>query len=304
MAKKTEANNEFRLPAKKVLVKPIIRRGKWLKEGHSGNFLYDNTQITMTVPLNRDTGRLVNPLTKEEQAFFENPAVSGQEFQLGDLNPYKTKDNFWQKLQVRVKKAESIVGDGTVLMQLDLSDPMQYLHYAVLRSNSGSGGIIAPSWDARFDQGSYRLALVEEGYDQKETTKRSDLLTKAYVAFDKMKSDREGMYDFLNIYYLDTKGAAKPSNTSKTEFYVSEIQKIVDKDIEGFLNIIDNKNLYEEQLLVHRGIDVGAIVYNRGEFELPDGRPVGGSLKEVIKYFQTDKNQEERIRLMAQIENS
>ena len=75
MAKKEEVkvkeSSTFVLPTIKVRVKPILRSGKWLPLGHSGSFMYDHTSIGLQVPLDKDTGRLKNPLTQQEQKFFE-----------------------------------------------------------------------------------------------------------------------------------------------------------------------------------------------------------------------------------------
>ena len=61
----------FTLPNKKIHIKPIIKKGKWLSEEHSGNFMYDNTTAIITVPISAQTGQLVDPLTKEEREFFD-----------------------------------------------------------------------------------------------------------------------------------------------------------------------------------------------------------------------------------------
>jgi len=62
-----EVKPAFSLPNTKVHVKPILRSGKWLPDGHSGSFMYDHTSIGIQVPLDKDTGRLKNPLTPEER---------------------------------------------------------------------------------------------------------------------------------------------------------------------------------------------------------------------------------------------
>lgn len=61
--------SDFKLPNRKVLIKPIVREGKWLGKSHSGNFMYDNTRMFVTVPRSGETGRLIDPLTPAEREF-------------------------------------------------------------------------------------------------------------------------------------------------------------------------------------------------------------------------------------------
>ena len=184
MAKKEEVKvkegSEFTLPNTKVRVKPILRSGKWLPLGHSGSFMYDHTAIGLQVPIVKNTGRLKNPLTVEEQKFFENEA--GLDLEKGGLNPYKKSDNFWHNFKVYVRKSDSIVTDKTVLLTLDLSDRIQYLQYKVLMVNTQpDGGLVAPSWEKRLDSGTYKVALVHEGEQHNEKARKADKMKMAYM---------------------------------------------------------------------------------------------------------------------------
>jgi hypothetical protein len=293
--------SEFRLPEKKVLVKPIIREGDWLPSGHSGSFLYDQAKIVLQVPLNEVTGKLIDPLTKEEREFFEDKTRSGLDFVPGSLSPYKEKDNFWHDFSVRITKSDSVVKDDTVLLTLDLSKPFDYLQYVILRANAAPGLIVAKSWEERFNRAEYRVALVEEGYSEQEATQKSDMMEKAYKYFGKLKASSEDMYDFLNIYWLEERKALKPAEDAKREWYITEIQKIVDKNVESFIRILDNKELYEVKLLLNRALKTGSVVYRDGVYELPDGKHIGDNFKEAINFLRNDRNQEDRLKIEAQL---
>ena len=57
----------FTLPReRKVLVKPVMWEG-WLEPTHCGAWLNDGAIMTITVPIARATGELINPLTAEEK---------------------------------------------------------------------------------------------------------------------------------------------------------------------------------------------------------------------------------------------
>jgi len=300
---KTEtANTAFRLPITKVHVKPILRKGVWLPEGHSGHFMYDNTSIIVQVPIDKFTGRLKNPLTKDEQTFFETSA--GLDLKSGDLNPYKKDDNFWTDFRVRIRKSDSIVSDKTVLMTLDLSDPIQYLQYKVLLLNATpEGGIVAPSWETREDSGTYKVALVHEGQQHADKVKKADKMKLAYKYVGKIDSSEEAMYDFLTVYYLENAKSKRPSVDSGKDFYYSEIQDLIDNDLDGVVEIIEDSDNYEYKLLVHRGLKIGALKMVGGnKLETIDGIPIGNSLYQAIQWFKDDRHQDEYLRLKNQIE--
>ena len=298
-AKETKA---FSLPNIKVHVKPILRSGKWLPDGHSGSFMYDHTALGLQVPIDRQTGRLKNPLTPEEMTFFEHDA--GLDLEKGDLNPYKKKDNFWEDFKISIRKSDDIVTDKTVLMTLDLSDPLQYLQYKVLMTNSAAnGGMVAPSWQDRLESGTYRVALVHEGQQNVEKVKRGDMMKKAYKYVSKIDSSSEDMFDFLTIYFLEASKSKRPSDDWDKDTLFSEIQDLIDNDLNGVIKIIDDAKNYDYKLLVHRGLKVGALVMRNGnKIETVDGIPVGTGLTQAIQWFKDDRHQDEYLTLKNQID--
>ena len=296
------ATGVFSLPKTKVHLKPILRDGKWLPDGHSGSFMYDHTSIKLQVPMDKDTGRLKDPLTKEEREFFENQA--SLDLEPGALNPYKKKDNFWKEFVVVIRKTDDIVTDKTILRTLDLSNAIQYLEYKVLLLNSiPEGGVIAPSWDKRLDSGTYRVALQHDGQQHTEKIKKADSMKKAYKYLGKIDSSSEAMYDFLTVYYLENAKSKRPSVDSDKDFYYSELQDLIDSDLAGVCIIIDDSDNYEHKLLVHRALKIGALkMVAGGNIETLEGVPVGKSLYQAIKWLKDDKNQDEYLRLQNQID--
>ena len=293
---------KFSLPSTKVHVKPILRKGVWLPEGHSGHFMYDNTQIGLQVPIDRLTGRLKNPLTPEEQKFFETEA--GLDLKPGDLNPYKKESNFWSDFAIKIRKTDSIVTDTTILMTLELSKPIQYLQYKVLLANSQpDGGTVAPSWEGRENSGTYKVALVHEGQQHIDKVKKADKMQIAYKYLSKVDSSEETMYDFLTIYYLENAKSKRPSADSSKSFYKSEIQDLIDNDLNGVVDIIEDVRNWDYKLLVHRGLKIGALKMVGGtRIETTDGIPIGNSLYQAVQWFKDDRHQDEYLRLKNQIE--
>lgn len=296
----------FKLPNRKVLIKPIIRDGKWLDKGHSGNFLYDNAKMYITVPIAKNgNGALVDPLTPEEREFFES-RESGLDFKPGDLAIYKKSNpkldeyNYWSTYSYMIKKNDTVATESTVISVLDLSNPMDYIAYKVLLANSGNGGMVAPSWAARFDQGTYRIAVVEDSYDVEETATRASKKGKAYGFFNSIMNSQVQMYELLSVYWLENRDAAKPSKDSKVEWLRSEIEKLIDNKLDVFLKLINTD--FEEKLLIHKGIVAGALKREGNFFLNLENVPIGTTMSEVIYYYKDERHQEEKLKLLALIE--
>ena len=291
----------FTLPTGKVLVKPILRTGKWLPDGHSGSFMYDHTSLKLQVPMDKNTGRLKDPLTPEERTFFETDA--GLDLEKGALNPYREKNNYWHRFIVSIRKTDDVVSDKTVLMELNLNNPMDYISYKVLLLNSApDGGLVAPSWEKRLHSGTYRIALQHEGQQHTDKIKKADLMKKAYKYLSKIDSSSETMFDFLTIYYLENAKSKRPSVDSDKDFYYSELQDLIDNDLAGVCEIIDDTDNYDYKLMVHRGLKVNALKFTGSNIETIDGIPLGKSLYQAIQWLKDDKHQDEYLRLKNQIE--
>lgn len=298
--------SEFTLPNKKVFIKPIIKKGKWLSESHSGSFMYDNTRMTITVPIDGRTGELKDPLTKEEREYFESKKSSGLDFQEGELSPYKKADprnnkyGYWHTFEYKLLKSMTMVDDKTILDMLDLSKPIDYIKYKVLLANSGNGGIVAPSWEERFDQGTYRIAVVDAMYEEETKANKLDKQTEAHKFVAKIVKSHDKMFEFLSVYWLENRNAIKPSVDSTIDWLKAEIMKVLEKDVDTFLSIVNSN--YEEKLLIHNGMVCGAIKRYGQAFQLPDGTPLGNSISEAISYFKDEKHNEEKLKLIAQID--
>ena len=62
---------------------------------------------------------------------------------------------------------------------------------------------------------------------------------------------------------------------------------------------------YSDKLMIHNGIKLGILKIIGSTFVLmPDETPVGNSLKEVILYFKDDRHQEDKLKLVAQIDST
>ncbi|MCK5643513.1 MAG: hypothetical protein KAJ19_22070, partial [Gammaproteobacteria bacterium] len=151
--------------------------------------------------------------------------------------------------------------------------------------------------------GTYRIALQHEGQQHTEKIKKADMMKKAYKHLSKIDSSAETMFDFLTIYYLENAKSKRPSENSHKDFYYSELQDLIDNDLAGVVEIIEDTANYDFKLLIHRGLKTSALkMVGGGHIETMDGIPIGKSLYQCIQWLKDDKHQDEYLRLQNQID--
>lgn len=294
---------EFMLPKKKVLIKPIIKEGGRFEKGHSGAWQLDDTVFSLVAPIDSTSGRIKEILNEEERAFFENPAKSGLDFKPGDLLSSKQKDNFWVNYNVRLTKPKSVIDENTVLLTLNLEKPDDYLKYKLLMANTArSGGLVAPSWNERYQSGEYKVVIVDEQQTEESYLSQVDKVKEAYLFFSSIENSSDKMFDFLSVYWLENKTYSQPPANAKREFYRKEIAKLIDTNLGSFLSIARDKENYPFKLLITRGVKAGVITYNRQSgYEITGGAFMGNTFKQAIDFLKDDRYQQELVRLESLI---
>ena len=287
-----EVQTEFKLPNKYVLVKPIRGRS-WLPDTHEAAFLFGESYYEF-VTAEDGKGGLIDPLTTAEREFFEDKYKSGMTFEKGDLSIYKKEDNFWRGQTIKLKNKQE---------KLDLSNPMDYIRYKILLTNKS---LICPTSDP-VDIGrkySYKYCIAEEGDEIKRTARTFTDKTKAYKAAGRMEGSIEDMKDFLKQYKLRTPSFKKfiPED-GKAEFFSTEIEKILEKDINTFIDIIEDP-LYEDKKLLVKALEVEAIELVGRSYQTPEGVHMGDSANEAVKFLNSKSNNEIKLQVIGRIENS
>lgn len=275
---------------KKVVVTPIHRSGGWVPEKHDSSFMNDGSSISIVVP-NRGSGHtLVDPLaepgfTDEDRELLAN--------ELGLEGPVELsvfrKKNFWTNNNVPLDR------NG---LHLRLSELDDFVKYLILRSDKDR---ISPSWAERFDTGTRKFALVEDGEALEDNVSNLENKKNAYLHLSKLEKSVDKMTDFLYVYYIEKRDAKKPPRTASVKWLKNEIGRIIEDDIKVYLKIVDDKD-YEDKLLIQKAVANGALLRDRHEYRLPGSdRPIG-VLEDVLVLLSDPKNQELKMKLMNQIE--
>lgn len=290
----------FYLPNRKVLVKPILKKGEWLPVGHSGQFMYDNSKIELSTPISGQSGKLVEVLNAKERKFFEEN--DNLDFNKGDLSAMKGKGNYWLDKFVRLQKPEDIVKDDTVLRVLDLSNPVDYIDYKILLANSSPlGGMVAPTFEQRYHSATYKIMLVNEEYQTEQRIGNKDKMKKIYKFIDSIDSSKDKMYKFLSIYWLNIKSAKQPPKDGTMKFLEAEIEKIIESNPDGIVNIINDKD-YELKATIIDARECGEVIFEpHNGFTTAEGEPMGKTINDVVTFLKDTRNQDTLIKIEAQI---
>jgi hypothetical protein len=282
---KTKPMDWANAKTKKIKVVPIERRGNWLSninKDHDGTFMYSGTVARYCLPFDKVTRQLVDPFPSTEQREDIERALS---FNKGDLSIYKKEDNFWKTFEIKIDKR------GLVL---NLEEPMDYVRYLVLFSNTS---LVAPTWETRLDKGTYRFVLVDMDQEVKERAKKANSQKEAYKKLGQMEGSLDTMVNFLTVY-----GKTPPRESSR-DFLISEIDKVIENDINGFFVVVNDED-FELKLLISKGVSIGAIVKpTKTRYELPGGDLIGNSLQAAVDYFKSPENQENYLVLKNRVDN-
>ena len=269
------------LPNRKVSVKPIVReKGSWLPKGHDGEFMYSGCKRSYVLPIDGKRNQMVSILTREEQDFFERSLFLNS----GDLSIYKKADNFWASYKFHV----DVDKEG---ITLDLSDPMDNLRWRVLKLNPE----IAPSWADRFGSGEYKFALVEEGEQILGEVTKANKNQEAYKFLTEVENSVERMTDFLKVY------GKRPAPNSKKDFLKSELQKLINSNIDEYLKVARDKD-FEMKIFIDNCLEVGALLKDKNKYSLPGGDIIGISLEDAVAYLRNKKFSDVLATLKAKLE--
>tara|TARA_R110000803_G_scaffold71102_3_gene134148 strand:- start:2474 stop:3340 length:867 start_codon:yes stop_codon:yes gene_type:complete len=277
-------------PGKKVMVVPVRRKGGWLPPGHEAEFLFKHSAWTFILPKDKLTGHYREALSTEERAFFES-GESGLALKTDDLSIYKKQDNFWDTYKIKLDKN---------LKVLDLGIALDYITYKVLLQNKE---FVAPTAKEKFNKGSYKFCLTEEGYENEEKVKAASSKKDAYKFFGKIDEDAQKMIDFLNVYYTQKPGGKQVPPNAKIKFLIAEIEKLIESDLTGFLEISKDAS-YDEKVLIYSAMKAGALERDGMTFKTPEGTIIGDNIGLVLNFLADPLNSEEVIKIKGRIENT
>ena len=270
-------------------VMPVMRTKGNLRDGHDSQFINEGATHRYCVPISGNTNSLIDPLQD-----YENPArlLFAKELAIDDaqLN-VRAKDCYWKKRQVILSK------DGK---DLDLNTIDGLVEWLILQTNTE---LVAPSWDERFDSGTYKYCLVDKEAVDHSNAKKTDVKIEAYEAFGKLRTSKSRMYDFLLINWLDGKSTTKPSKNFTEEQLLTEIGTIVESKPNMFLDMISDED-YDIKVLIQKAVICKSIRRIKGKYGITGSETIG-NLQQMIDYLDPKgRNQEDYLKVTQEVEAS
>jgi hypothetical protein len=275
----------------RVRVEPIKRSSDWVLPESDSAFMNTGAKHEYVVPNSLRTGALIDPLADLTEAqIMEVTKQLG--FKTADaLNVNKpVKENYWINRPVILDR------NGRYLQMSNVND---FIAYKILKSCSDD---IAPSFEDRYNKGTYKFALVSEDEESKIKTSKVDLKKDAYILFgNKLDGSLKKMIDFLWIYYLEDKEGKRLPNNPSMEYCKGEIGRIVEEKTGTFMAIMTDPE-FETKSLIQRAINCGLIHRDGMTFSVFGETSSRNNLEGLITYLKDARNNNIRLSLIGKID--
>ena len=280
------------LKSKKVYLKPIEGKRMTLiaqSDNSVHSFMYDGATYDRCLPLNA-RGDFYNPFdSDDEKDFFER--LTGKELRADSSNPkcvWVTGADGGTGMNITIKVKFNV--DTTIKTQgfeFDLMNPNDVLRLKIAKMQWDT----APSWENRHDKPHYVWAIVD-GQEEDLTKKKLALTsTRAYIEFGKIQDNKDKMIEVLKLYYMNSNLNKDVSNDISSNALITEIQNIIEKNIEGFLKVVEDPDK-DTKVLILNGIKASAIEkFGNGTYCIPNG--IKYSLEDFITFLNVAKDRKD-----------
>jgi len=255
--------------------------------GYGG--LFDGNKITVCVPI-LGNGNYKNILTNEEKKFLEDALGLDR----NALSVYNTVNNYWDNYKIVLEK------EG---LKLNLSNPVDYIKYKVLLSNTN---VIAPSVQERIDRpkATYRFEIVRMGEEASMEGLKMDATMESYKEFGKIEND----YDTMRVL-VELLDGRPYSSKEDAVFFKSRINQNIQKDAKRFLQYIKDPLLHTK-MVIRRSVELGKVSMKNDYYYLAtDGTPLcepneKSTLPVAARFLNQPAHQEVKFLLESEVEKN
>lgn len=285
---KEEVKVAFKLPEKKITIKPNYRNTGWVKNPkHAAFFKLEGTFDKLMVPQLR-SGMLKDVLTKEEKEYLERVL----DLEENGLSIYRKQNNFWHSFMVTLGKEP---------VTLDLSNPLDYIKYKVAIANSY---VVAPSINALTSGAKFKYYIEDQSEVVKIQSEKASIFKRAWSAYGKMEDSKDKLRTFLIVFNETfTPVTKKIDPSAKLDFLQKEVSVIVEARTKDFVDVVEDPN-YDIKVILSEGIQTGVLEKKGTKYYLAGSNDkLGDDLRTAIEFLRSPANQqtllliEERLKL-------
>ena len=298
-AKKSQINTDNSivvscLQNKKIIVrflpKPtvLVQNSKHVLYGG----LAENAFREYVVPRLISNGSFVNVLTNDEKTYLEEV----MQLEPNALSIHKKENNYWKDVKVRLNKQDTI---------LDLSVPVDYIKYKVLKANSD---FIASSLEELEENPkvTYQFVMISEADENKTGLKKLSYAMQAYMLLGQLQEDEYTLKVIVEI--LEGRPISKATSAETLLAKINDYISADTKQTKTFLSIAEDK-LLPTKVLIRRAVEAG-LISKRGTFYYltKENLPLcenneDPTLNVAAKYLNMPKYQEIKLMLEAKTKN-
>lgn len=239
-------------------------------------------------------GKLVNPLTPDEQEYLENLLRI-------DLNPYLERNNFYQSKESMIILTKIGRRTESANLTLNLNDPYDYIKYKIALINPR----VAKNW-AEKDNKNFEFILIdgdEEFKDELSYTKKEDAVLKYLYSIE---GSKKKLFDLLRMFGIQS-ASKQVTYDNSIEWLYTEIKKLtrIKANVEKLYNLVSlGEKDIASKIFIADCITMG-LIEKRGPFEykLSGGDKFANSEESAIAWFEDKRNSSTRVRFEQLIED-
>lgn len=249
---------------------------------HDGATVFDRAVHLVSPQRDKNTGLVITGMTDQEARELEQDmGLKPQE-----LSPYNF--NFWADFRKHVR-----VPKEGIKLNLDRSalEKMQFLYLKASQN-------VAPSYADAENNPFAEYVLTNMETESKIHANELNVKMDAFIRLKKMTFEEQ--FNFLAVY---EEGRFKVSKGSSPDLIHSTIGKIVDREPQKFLDLIDNSN-YKEMILLADCLQAGLVKKQGTNYYILGGDKLGFTYLDAINNLQKPEYNEVKISLLAKLEAS
>lgn len=247
-------------------------------------------------PTNKNTGKFVDPLTREERLYLEE--LTGDNFNVHA----KKEDNFYYKKDSAVILRKVGRKTESANLVLDLSDPYEFIKYKIALINPR----VANTWKERKDNKLYEFVIVDGQVELEEELGYSKMFKDVQKYLIKNEDSKRKLYDLLRMYGVENTSKHVNYKKVNTDFIYNELFKATQKKSEVAklhrLIILGEKDI-SSKIFLADAITVGLLEKRGFEYRLVGGDRIGNNEIDTIAWFNDKLNQTTKLRFEQTIED-
>lgn len=279
---------------KKVTIALVRRNTSSLYRDEDMGTLAIGGKKSFMCPTSKVTGKFVDPLIPEEREYLED--LTGDDFSI-----HKKKDNYYGTKEAMVILHKVGKKTETANLELNLSDPYQFIKYKIALINPR----VANSWKERMDNKMYEFVIIDGEAEQEEEISFAKIAKKVNKYLIKHENSKRKLYDLLRMYGIENARKAVNYKKVDADFIFNELYKATLRkpEVSKLHRLIElGEKDISDKIFIQDAITIGLLEKRGYEYRLVGGDKIGNNEAEAITWFNDKLNQTTKLKFEQAIE--